>query len=194
MARKTFISYKYSESKELRDRIINRLGSDATYYKGENGYSPNMSSYTSLTIKEYLKNMIYDTSVTIVILSPNMRLSQWIEWEIEYSLKSISRNDRTSKTNGIVCVVKKDYYLGYAWMKDCYGNWKTDNLFPIIKKNMNNAKNKLRNAYLGLSENYIDIVTEDDFLRHPQKYIEESHKKSENIDSYNITKQTEKVF
>ena len=194
MARKTFISYKYSESKELRDKIINRLGSDATYYKGENGYSRDMSSYTSLTIKEYLKNMIYDTSVTIVILSPNMRLSQWIEWEIEYSLKSISRNDRTSKTNGIVCVVKKDSYFGYAWMKDCYGNWKTDNLFPIINKNMNNAKSKLMNAYLDLSENYIDIVTEDDFLRHPQKYIEEAHKKSENIDCYNITKQTEKVF
>ena len=39
MARKTFISYKYSESRELRDRIIKSLGDDATYYKGENGYS-----------------------------------------------------------------------------------------------------------------------------------------------------------
>ena len=35
MAHKTFISYKYSESKDLRDRIIDALGDDATYYKGE---------------------------------------------------------------------------------------------------------------------------------------------------------------
>lgn len=194
MARKTFISYKYSESKELRDKIINSLGSDATYYKGENGYSPDMSSYTSFTIKEYLKNMIYDTSVTIVILSPNMKASNWIEWEIEYSLKSISRNDRTSKTNGIVCVVKKEPYYGYNWMKDFYGNWQLDKLFPIIKKNMNNAKNKIFNAYLGLSQNYIDIVTEDEFLIYPQKYIEAAHEKSKNIDHYNITKQIEKVY
>ena len=35
MAHKTFISYKYSESQDLRDRIIDALGEDATYYKGE---------------------------------------------------------------------------------------------------------------------------------------------------------------
>ena len=32
MAHKTFISYKYSESRELRDRIIQAMGSDAAYY------------------------------------------------------------------------------------------------------------------------------------------------------------------
>ena len=31
MAHKTFISYKYSESRELRDRIIQAMGSDAAY-------------------------------------------------------------------------------------------------------------------------------------------------------------------
>ena len=38
-------------------------------------------------------------------------------------------------------------------------------------------------SYL-LSNNYIDIVTEDDFLRNPSKYIEEAYQKSKNIDSY----------
>lgn len=37
MARKTFISYKYSEAQDLRDTIIDSLGSDAMYYKGEEG-------------------------------------------------------------------------------------------------------------------------------------------------------------
>lgn len=35
MAHKTFISYKYSELQNLRDKIIEALGDDATYYKGE---------------------------------------------------------------------------------------------------------------------------------------------------------------
>lgn len=33
MAHKTFISYKYSEAQELRDRIIEAMGDDASYYQ-----------------------------------------------------------------------------------------------------------------------------------------------------------------
>ena len=35
MAHKTFISYKWSEAQQLRDDIIDALGEDASYYKGE---------------------------------------------------------------------------------------------------------------------------------------------------------------
>ena len=41
MAHKTFISYKFSESGDIIDRIIKAMGEDAIYYKGENGFSPN---------------------------------------------------------------------------------------------------------------------------------------------------------
>ena len=43
MAHKTFISYKYSEAKTLRDDIIDALGDDATYYQGENVDSNDMT-------------------------------------------------------------------------------------------------------------------------------------------------------
>lgn len=99
MANKTFISYKYSESKELRDRIVEALGDNVKYYQGETSESPDMSDRTTDYIKERLKDMIYSTSVTIVVISPNMKSSNWIDWEIEYSLKQIKRNDRTSRTN-----------------------------------------------------------------------------------------------
>lgn len=91
MAHKTFISYKYSEARGLRDRIINSLGEDATYYKGETSNSPDLTDTSTENIKKKLSDMMYDTSVTIVILSPNMKSSEWIEWEIEYSLKTIQR-------------------------------------------------------------------------------------------------------
>ena len=35
---------------------------------------------------------MYDTSVTIVIISPNMKKSKWIDWEIEYCLKDNTKN------------------------------------------------------------------------------------------------------
>lgn len=34
---------------------------------------------------------MYDTSVTIVIISPHIKESKWIDWEIEYCLKNITR-------------------------------------------------------------------------------------------------------
>ena len=107
MAHKTFISYKYSEAQDLRDRIINALGEDASYYKGETSDSPDLTDTSTENIKKVLRDMMYDTSVTIVIISPNMRQSKWIDWEIEYCLKNNTRKDRTSHTNGVVGVIMK---------------------------------------------------------------------------------------
>ena len=46
--------------------------------------SPDLTDTSTENIKKNLKDMMYDTSVTIVILSPNMTESNWIDWEIEY--------------------------------------------------------------------------------------------------------------
>ena len=75
MAHKTFISYKWSEAQKLRDDIITALGKDATYYKGETSESPDLTDTSTENIKKNLKDMMYDTSVTIVIISPNMKKS-----------------------------------------------------------------------------------------------------------------------
>ncbi|WP_227661610.1 TIR domain-containing protein [Klebsiella pneumoniae] len=79
MARETFISYKYSEAQDLRDEILKSLGDDAVYYKGETTESPDISNTTVDNIKNNLKNMIFGTSVTIVIISPNITSSKWID-------------------------------------------------------------------------------------------------------------------
>lgn len=185
MARKTFISYKYSDvvegkSNNLRDRIIAKLGDASRFYRGENGYSQDLSSRSADYIKTKLKDMIRDTSVTIVILSPNMKFSNWINWEIAYSLTEITRENRTSLTNGVVCVVQKQptYYSfndGYSWMKKWNGEWDLSKCFEVIRLNQNNKK---RYSTSRLSLNYIDIVSEDAFLRDPNRYIEEAYEKA----------------
>src|SRR5574344_611734 len=113
MAHKTFISYKYSESTGLRDRIIAKLGTDASFYKGEDGFSSDISSLKADTIKSYLKDMIFDTTVMIVIVSPNMKQSDWMEWEIKYALREQSKNGRTSHADGVICVVAKNQFASY---------------------------------------------------------------------------------
>ena len=107
MAHKTFISYKYSEACDLRDAIIEALGDNATYYQGETADSPDLTDTTTENIKKNLTDMMYGTSVTIVILSPNMTESNWIDWEIKYCMKKITRKGRTSQRNGVVGVIQK---------------------------------------------------------------------------------------
>ena len=185
MARKTFISYKYSDviegnSNNLRDRIIEKLGAASRFYRGENGYSQDLTSYSANYIKTKLKEMIRDTSVTIVILSPNMKLSNWMNLEISYSLTEITRENRTSLTNGIICVVQKQptYYGlgdGYSWMKNLNGEWDLSKCFEIIRQNRNNKKIYTTSF---LSQNYVDIVSEETFLKDPNKYIEEAYEKA----------------
>ncbi|MFE3898551.1 MULTISPECIES: TIR domain-containing protein [unclassified Priestia] len=200
MARKTFISYKYSEAKELRDRIVESLGDDAKYYRGETSKSPNMSDQTTEYIKEKLKDMIYSTSVTVIIISPNIKLSNWIDWEIEYSLKQIKRGDRTSSTNGVVGVVMK-YNDDYSWLRTKTTN--SDGHTSILTKNnylydiiINNRFNQEPKEYICdtcnnvdfLTGSFISLVNEDDFLSDPNKYIDNAYDKSKKTISYNISR------
>lgn len=71
MAHKTFISYKYSEAQGLRDAIIDAMGDDASYYQGETSESPDLTDTSTENIKKHLRDMMFDTSVTIVLITPH---------------------------------------------------------------------------------------------------------------------------
>lgn len=198
LAYNTFISYKYSEAKDLRDRIVDSLGVDSKYYKGETSESPDLSDRKTEYIRENLKDLIYLTSVTIVIISPNMTQSNWIDWEIEYSLKQIKRNDRTSGTNGVLGIVMK-YNNDYSWLRsstfrsDGHTVISTDTsyLYDIINKNRIN-ENPVK--YLcedcksidALKGSYISLIEEEKFLKNPNKYIENAYNKSKNTSNYDL--------
>ena len=201
MARKTFISYKYSEAQSLRDEILDTLGEDATYYQGETSNSPDLTDETTESIKKKLTDMMYGTSVTIVVVSPNFLESKWIDWEIEYCLKEITRQGRTSKTNGVVGVIQ-EIDGGYDWLvtklnkDDGYGlrNYKISKLFPIINKNRYNRKDQKFacencKSYDQLDGSYISLIDESAFLGNASKYIENAYEKSDQFDDFNLTKQ-----
>ncbi len=201
MAHKTFISYKYSEARDLRDRIVDALGDDATYYQGETADSPDLTDEATSTIKATLTDMMYSTSVTIVILSPGIKSSKWIDWEISYCLKEFSRKGRTSRTNGLVCVVQKvDGSCDWLVTKQrrrcgcCVRIIDHRMLYSIINSNRYNVT-KLSSecshcrAYDGLADSYMSIIDEDDFLAEPQRYIDNAFEKSENSAKFTLRKQ-----
>lgn len=200
MAHKTFISYKYSEARDLRDRIIDSLGDDAVFYKGETSDSPDMTDLKTDTIKQSLKDMLFDTTVTIVIISPHMTESEWIDWEIEYSLREYSRDGVTSSPNGLVGVIQK-WNDGYDWIKktlthqdECVSSaYDYDYLYPIIS---NNRLNQDPREYVcetcrtvdWLDGSYMAFVEEEDFLEDPWRFIDNAFDKHEKTWNYKLCK------
>lgn len=202
MARETFISYKYSEAQDLRDKIVNALGDDAVYYKGETSESPDISNTTVDNIKNNLKDMIFGTSVLIVIISPNMSKSKWIDWEIEYSLKEYKRGGTTSRTNGIVGVIMK-VNNSYDWLVSSSTNpdgcssriIDTSKLYDIINNNRFNLNSDEKyccskcKSYDQLTGSYISLIEEERFLTDLSSYIENAYDKSKKLSSYDLSKQ-----
>lgn len=192
MSHKTFISYKYSEAVDLRDNIIKAMGTDAIYYNGENGFSPNKSDDTDDAIWNYLKDMIWPTTVTIVILSPNMKQSSWIPDEIAYSLKKVKRGGTESQRNGVVAVIQK-YQGGYDWLinhhVNCHNkstvNYKNELLPDIITSNHFNSEPPVIHCdacktYDSEMGSYISYICEEDFLKDVNGYVEKAFQKSQN--------------
>ena len=192
MAHKTFISYKYSEAQDLRDRIIEAMGEDASYYMGETSDSPDLTDTSTENIKKHLCDMMYNTSVTIVIISPHIKESKWIDWEIEYCLSLNTRKDRTSHRNGVVGVIQK-VNGSYNWFKykvikpdgHQLNDYHNELLYPIIK---NNRQNQVPQTYHcqecksidALTGSYIAFVEEDEFIANYKKYVDNAYDKSEN--------------
>lgn len=159
MARKTFISYKYSDAWHTRDRLLRSLGSDVEYYQGETSESPNLTDNKTSTIKKKLSDMLYGTSVTLVILSPNITKSNWVNWEVGYSIRKETRNGRQSQSNGIL-LIQQEINGSYDWM-NVYTYEGKKRYLEILR-------------YLGL-DNKTQFITERQFLINPKRFIENAY-------------------
>lgn len=220
MGNKIFVSYKYSDWQvaplsnyavtkvrhyvdELQDAL-----SDADHInKGEDD-GESLADFTDEYIASKLRNKIYDSSLTVVLLSPGMKENdkaekdQWIPWEISYSLREQTRDGRKSQPNGVLAVVLPDQVGSYEWYfkeKHCpHCNSTmllTGQLFSILKANMFNAKDKERGtcenhegtSYRG-DHSYIRSVKWADFMGNISDQLNRTIELRKRINEFNITK------
>ncbi len=222
MGKKIFISYKYADCDVLSQDIDGRSCNSVRHYvdalqdklgqdhvnKGEKD-NEDLSNLEESTIESRIKGKIWDSSVTLVIISPSMReqgkpeSEQWIPWEISYSLRLVPRDNHTSQRNALIAVVLPDRQGSYNYaiekkqcLTGCHCNlWKLYNFFPIISSNMFNLKEKEENRIKRIScckvyngeVSYISLVRWDAFYKNPDKYIEEALDRQRNADDYNLT-------
>lgn len=178
--------------------------------KGEND-GEDLSAFKDETIASRLRAKIHDSTITIVLISKNMKdryLSeedQWIPWEISYSLKEHARDGRTSGTNAIIAVIIPDEngsYEHFVRENTCQGcdsrTLMTDSLFEILRRNMFNrrAPRLLDCGYhpaeskphIGDDHSYIHSVKWEDFIGNVNWHLEIADSLNENVHEFDLVK------
>jgi len=228
MPRSIFVSYKYGDAdvraiqrpgsglvsfvpttaRDYVDQLAAHLDANDHIYKGEND-NESLAGFKNETIESKLREKIFGTSITIVLISKNMKdpnLSeddQWIPWEVSYSLKEMTKGGRTSRTNGMLAVVLPDKNGGYGYFVNpiCPNGcliWQTGSTFQIMAKNMFNRKRpntfycsnhpNSGVVYSGNDHSYMYPVKWDDFIPNMNWYIDLAAQLSQNVGDYEIVK------
>ena len=223
MGHKIFISYKYGDTSVQRlartpygeptivrhyvDEIQARLKEGDHINKGELD-GEDLSQFKDETIASKLRDKIYDSSVTVVLISPRMKelytpeKDQWIPWEISYSLREVPRADRVSRANALLGVVLPDVNGSCEYVitnraccpSGCIYLNRT-NLFAIIQENTFNRKRptqhtcNIQDIIWEYPFSYMHIVSWPTFISNMDRAIEDAIAIRDRISEFDIHKQ-----
>ena len=188
------------------DKLESLLASSCHIYKVEySGENPSEE-----TVWDKLRDRILDSTLTLVFISPGMKVSsveekdQWIPWEVSFSLRTTERkrpngDTYTGSPNAMLAVVlpdingSYDYYLQRSTCcdKGCtiYHNHR---IFGIMRDNMFNRKLEdkricdVRSTIWRGEHSYIRSVRWRDFIENPETYITAAYERQKHIEDYDI--------
>ncbi len=152
-------------ARDYVDVLDTLLTEEGHIFKGEDS-DESLEGLSDAVIEEKLRQRMFDSTVTIVLISKNMVVAgkpekhQWMPREISYSLKQKTRDDRTSYHNGCIAVVLPDENGNYNYLiqdNGCCTRWHTNTLFPVLGRHMFNLKQQnKRNCGNGHGELHTD--------------------------------------
>lgn len=182
---KIFISFRYSDGIDYKEELVEKLKG----YAIDKSEDKDRSNLGDEQIKKYLYEKLRDTSITIVILTPQAinykkegyKYNDWLYDELRYSLE----NREGNRTNGVIALYTKEAkeYLMREETHICEV-CKEENKVKVIlgfenlvRENMMNVKdeykkNKCEGIYDELDDSYISLILYENFLENPKKYID----------------------
>lgn len=200
MASKIFISFRFNDGHEYRNRLCEKFDElDYTINKAEN---VDRGDKSESTIQRYLYEQLQDTSLTIVVLTPDAlnyrkdyfgKIDDWMYDELRYSLEDRSSN----RLNGVIAVytddIRNSLYSSGISKCNCGEIHNTINDFDnLARKNMFNVKSTYKHrkcgAYDPLQDHYISLVSFQEFYNNPKKYIDNALEKRNRSSEFNLVK------
>lgn len=198
---KVFISYKHSETRDRRNQFAAEILRAGYRYVGETDESEDYSKASKNATRRHIKSMIVQSEVTIIILSPRMSQSRWINFEIGFSLRNFNYINKSGirlyhQRSGVIGVLLKGEN-GYDWALNPTGEKENGTLYnesqfcEMVKRNRRNRIKwahceRSKERYCEDTDSYISIITEEDFLKNINKYIDLAYHKSLQDDEYEI--------
>lgn len=205
MSTKVFVSFRFSDGKELKNELESLFDEGTEILnRSENVDRSEMSNDT---IRKYLYDKIRETSITIIILSPeavnykkNVLTNQYDDWlydELRYSLQERDGN----KTSGAIALYtdESEPLLRKESTHSCQvcGETKTTSSIlefeNLVRRNMMNVEeehkeNLCPNLYDSDHDSYISLVSFDDFKENYEAYIQKAKDKRERLNEFNLIK------
>lgn len=204
MATKVFVSFRFSDGIELKEELLELFDSSTEVINRSEDVD--RSEMSEATIQGYLYDKLKDTSVTIVILTPEAvnyrkdwwgKYDDWLYDELRYSLEDRVNN----RTNGVIALytdeskpllIQESTHTCTKCNKtsECRSLLDFDNL---VRKNMVNVKdvykeNKCDNLYDDDKDSYISLVHFDTFKKDYEKYIKSAKEKRDRKEEFNLVK------
>ncbi|AOA00717.1 molecular chaperone Tir [Carnobacterium divergens] len=204
MATKVFISFRFSDGNELKEELIELFDSSTEVINRSEDVD--RSEMSEDTIQDYLYDKLKNTSVTIVLLTPEAvqykkdwwgTYDDWLYDEVRYSLEDRANN----RTNGVIALYTDDSEalvindsthtcIQCNKTTNCRSLLNFDNL---VRKNMVNVKdaykeNKCDNLYDDDKDSYISLVHFDNFKKDYEKYINSAIEKRTRKEEFNLVK------
>ena len=222
MGHKIFVSYKYADdqvanlpgqwnsiARDYVNKLAELLVAAGHICKAEPD-GTDLSQLQDETIEDKLRDRIFDSTMTIVLISPKMEVlgtaqrDQWIPWEVSFSLKTTSRKREngeryTSNPNAMLAVVLPDsngsydyFHINQNCCTDGCTSIRKNDTFAIIGQNMFNfipakksiCKSGLTNWHGEAS--YIGCVRWNDFIKNMNPHIDAAYMRQNDIENYII--------
>jgi len=192
MAKNVFISFRFSDGRNYKEYLSKLF--DADYYTVDYSEDVNRSYCSERTIKDYLYKKLRRSSITIILLTPNVINHQknsfgdyddWMYDEIRYSLEDRDGN----RTNGLIAVYtpEAENYL----IERHAGFTSVLNVDNLFRRNMMNVRPAYKKCftyglYDGDYDSYCSLISFDEFVRNIDKYISIASKKRDELYKYEI--------